>query len=146
MTSQTGHVDESFVTIRACLGLLVVRLLVPGELLLRVEHFTAMAYIVFEFLLDVEVMPVFVLRQIRIPAKSLVAQTTLDGRVTGVAVGMFVQFLLGEKRLVAHGARKRLDAQVSFHMQLEVLLPIKILTALSALQRVYLEMSVEQQH
>lgn len=146
MTRQTGHVDESLVAIRARLGLLVVRLLVPGELLLRVKHLAAVAYIVFEFLLDVEVMPILVLRQIRISAESLVAQATFDGRVTGVAVGMFVQFLLGEERLVAYRARKRFDAQVPLHMQLEVLLPIKILTALSAFQRMYFQMGVEQQH
>lgn len=143
VTRQTGHVDESLIAIRACFGFLVVRLFVPGELLLRVKHFAAVAYIVFEFFLDVEVMPVFVLGQIRIPAESLVAQATFDGRVASVAVGMFVQFLLGEERLVAHSARKRFDAQVPFHMQLEILLPVKILTALSAFQRVYLQVSVE---
>lgn len=82
--------DESFVTIRARLGLLVMCFLVPGKLLLRVKYFTAVAYIVFELFLDVEMMPIFMLRQIRIPAESLVAQATLDGRVASVTVGMFV--------------------------------------------------------
>lgn len=64
VTRQTGHVDKSLVAVRARLGLLVVRLLVPGELFLRVEHLAAVAYVVLELLLDVEVMPVFVLSQI----------------------------------------------------------------------------------
>lgn len=62
MPRETGHVDESLVAVRARFRLLIVRLLVPGQLLLRVEHFAAVAYVVLELLLDVEVMPVLVLR------------------------------------------------------------------------------------
>lgn len=138
--------DESLVAISARFGLLVVGLLVPGELLLRVEHLAAVAYVVLELLLDVEMMPVLVLSQIRVPAECLVAQAALDRRVAGVAVGVLVQLLLGEERLVANGARERLDAQVPLHVQLEVLLPIKVLTALSAFQWMYLKVGVEQQH
>lgn len=133
VTRQTGHVDKSLVAVRARLRLLVVRLLVPGELLLRVEHLAAMAYVILELLLDVEMMPVFVLGQIRVSAEGLVAQTAPDGRVTGVAVRVFLQLLLGEERLVAHGTRERLDAQMTFHVELEVLLAIKILAALATL-------------
>lgn len=133
MTRQTGHVNKSLVAVRARLGLLVVRLLVPSELFLRVEHLAAVAYVVLELFLDVEVMPVFVLGQIRISAESLIAQTTPDGRVAGVAIGVLLQLLFSKERLVAHGTRERLDAQVTFHVKLEVLLAIKILAALSTL-------------
>lgn len=146
VTRQAGHVDEPLVAVRARLRLLVVRLLVPGELLLRVEHLAAVAYVVLELLLDVEVMPVLVLGQIRVSAEGLVAQATPDGRVAGVAVGVLLQLLLGEERLVAHGTWERLDAQMALHVKLEVLLAVKILAALPALQRMYLQVGVEQEH
>lgn len=133
MTRQAGHVDKSLIAVRARLGFLVMSLFVPGELLLRVKHLATVAYVILELLLDVEMMSVFVLCQIRISAEGLVAQTTPDGRITGVAVGVLLQFLLGKECLVAHGTRERLDAQVTFHVELEVLLPVEILAALSAL-------------
>jgi len=90
MTRQASHVDKSLIAIRACLGLLIVRLLVPGKLLLRVEYFAAVAYVIFKLLLDIEVMPVFVLGQIRISTESFIAQTTPDGRVASVAIGVLL--------------------------------------------------------
>lgn len=133
VTRQAGHVDKSLIAVRARLGLLVVSLFVPGELLLRVEHLAAVTYVVLEFLLDVEMMSVFVLSQIRISAEGLVAQTTPDRRVAGVAVGVLLQLLLSKECLVAHGTRERLDPQVTFHVEFEILLPVEILAALSAL-------------
>lgn len=144
VAGEAGHVDESLVAVGARLGLLVVRLLVPGQLLLRVKHLAAVAYVILELLLDVEVMAILVLRQIRISTEGLVAEATLDGRVAGMAVGVLVELLLGQERLVAHGARKRFDAEVALHVQLEVLLSVKVFAALPALERMYLQVGVEQ--
>jgi len=69
---QTSHMDKTLITVCTRFWLFVMCLFVPGKLLLRVKHLATMAYIILELLLDVEMMPILVLRQIRISAEGLV--------------------------------------------------------------------------
>lgn len=69
VTSETGHVDETLVAVGAGFGLLVVGLFVPGELFLRVEDLAAVADVVLQLLLDVQVVTILVLSKIRISGK-----------------------------------------------------------------------------
>lgn len=69
VAGETGHVDEALVAVGAGLGLLVVGLLVPGELLLRVEDFATVTDVVLQLLFDVQVVTVLVLGEIRVSAR-----------------------------------------------------------------------------
>lgn len=95
---------------RARLGLVVVDLLVPGEFLLRVEHLTARAYEIFSFFLDVVMMPIAMLDEIRVPPKSFIAHRAFDGSFARVNVLVFVQFLFRKERFLANDTFVRFNS------------------------------------
>lgn len=100
-----------------------------------------MAHKVLELLLDVQMVPVPVLNQVRVPPERLVAKTALDRTGPGVHIPVLFALLLRQERLGAHIALVRLDPQVPLQVQLQALLAVKQLTAQLALQRMDLQMA-----
>lgn len=82
----------------------VVDFFVPGQFLLGVVDFPAVADIVPEPLLHVEVVAVAVLHHVGMATKSLVTEAALDGRDARVDVVVLHQLLLRHKALLANVA------------------------------------------
>lgn len=82
----------------------IVDLLVPSQFLLGVEDLPAVADIVPEPLLHVEVVSVAVLNHVGVTAEGLVAEVALDGRDARVDVVVLHQLLLRHKAFLANVA------------------------------------------
>lgn len=104
VAGQRGRVDELLVAVQAGLGSVVVYLLVPSELLLRVEHFATEAHIVAQFLLDLKVVAVAMLYHVRVPSEVQVAQAALHRHLSCVNIRVFDHLLFGDESFVARRA------------------------------------------
>lgn len=123
--------------VRAALGLRLVDLLMPRQLFLGMEHLVAEADVVLHLLLDVQVVPVPVLYQVRVSAECFVTQVALYRSLARVDVFVLVVLLLGEERLLAHFALVVLDPEVPLVVKCQVLRAVEVLSAQPALERVH---------
>lgn len=139
MPRQTSHVHKALAAVRTRLRLNIVRLLVPSELLLRMKHLPALTYVILHLLLNIQMVPIPVLHQIRMPPERLLAHITLDRRLPRMNILMLVVLLLRQERLLANVTLVRLNPQVPLHMQLDTLLPIKQFAAQATLERMHFQ-------
>lgn len=82
----------------------VVNLFMPGQFFLGVVHFPAVADVVSEPLLHVEVVAVAMLHHVGVAAERLITEAALDGRDACVDVVVLHQLLLCHKPLLANVA------------------------------------------
>lgn len=99
--SERSDVDKLLVAVKTRFGLVVVNLLMPGELLLRMEHLPACAYVISQLFFHFKVVPVSMLSHIGITTEGEVAQIALDGSFSGVHVPVLQHFLSRYERFSA---------------------------------------------
>lgn len=135
---QAVLVDEALSTKWTPFRFLVVDLLVPLEFRLRMKYIAALTHIILLLPLNVQMVFVPVLCQIRVALELLTAIGTRDRCVTRVHALMFIQFLFRHKPFAARLTLEWFDAEVPLQMDNQIGPIVKYFVALMALDRVQL--------
>lgn len=100
------------------------------------EDLAARTDVVLQFALEVQVVIVAVLDEIRVTSERLVANLAFDRGLASVDVAVFVVLLFGDEGFVACDTFIRFNTEVSLHVELHILATVEVLCANAAFKGV----------